>query len=130
MDASQCPDLVPVVAVLGALSKGTTRIVKAERLRIKESDRLKAMAKELSKLGAGIRETQDGLIISGQNILKGGTVNSWSDHRIAMALAIASFRCEEPVVIENSDVISKSYPDFWRDFIELGGIIDEFDFRE
>jgi len=130
VDASQCPDLVPVIAVLGAFGKGTTRIVKAERLRIKESDRLKAMAKELSKLGAWIRETQDGLIISGQDMLKGGTVNSWGDHRIAMALAIASIRCEEPVVIENSDVISKSYPDFWRDFIELGGIIDEFDFRE
>lgn len=125
IDASDCPDLVPVLSVLGALSKGTTRIVNAGRLRIKESDRLKSMAQELSKLGADIKETEDGLIIEGKEKLKGGTVNSWNDHRVAMALSIASIRCEEPVVIENSSSVKKSYPEFYEHFEMLGGIVNE-----
>lgn len=125
IDASQCPDIVPVLAVLGALSKGTTRIINAERLRIKESDRLKAIATELNKLGADVKELEDGLVIEGKEKLKGGTVNSWNDHRIAMALAIASIKCTEPVIITGSEAVRKSYPDFWKDFASLGGKIDE-----
>ncbi|MEG2353946.1 MAG: 3-phosphoshikimate 1-carboxyvinyltransferase [Clostridium sp.] len=125
IDASQCPDLVPIVSVLAALSEGQTRIVKAERLRIKESDRLKAMCTELNKLGADVQETEDGLIINGKECLKGGRVNSWNDHRIAMALAIASIKCREEVIIENSTVVDKSYPRFWDDFKMLGGRINE-----
>ncbi|MCT4620006.1 MAG: 3-phosphoshikimate 1-carboxyvinyltransferase [Marinisporobacter sp.] len=125
IDASQCPDLVPILAVLGSLSKGTTKIVNAARLRIKESDRLKAMATELSKLGADIKELEDGLEIHGREKLKGGVVDSWNDHRIAMALAIASIKCSEPVIIQNSDAVKKSYPRFWQDFEKLGGQINE-----
>ncbi|MCM8711601.1 3-phosphoshikimate 1-carboxyvinyltransferase [Clostridium sp. SYSU_GA19001] len=126
IDASQCPDLVPILAVLGALSEGTTRIINAARLRIKESDRLKSTTTELNKLGADIKELQDSLIIHGKKKLKGGIVDSWNDHRIAMALSIASIKCTEPVIITNSDAVKKSYPEFFKDFATLGGKLDEW----
>lgn len=124
IDGSECPDLVPILATLGALSKGTTRIINAGRLRIKESDRLKAMDTELKKLGADISETEDGLLIHGKDFLDGGTVDSWNDHRIAMALAIASIKCKDTVTITNSQAVNKSYPKFWDDFVILGGKIN------
>jgi 3-phosphoshikimate 1-carboxyvinyltransferase len=128
MDASDCPDLVPIMAVAAALAEGTTRIVNAERLRHKESDRLKAISVELNKLGAKIMETEDGLIIEGVKTLKGGTrVWSHNDHRIAMALTVASTVCEKPVIIEGMEAINKSYPNFIEDFKELGGKIYELD---
>lgn len=125
IDASQCPDIVPILAVLGALSEGKTEIIRAERLRIKESDRLKAIASELNQLGAEVYEQEDGLIIFGKDYLHGGIVDSWNDHRIAMALAIASIRCREPVILTNSSTVKKSYPNFFEDFKKLGGKIDE-----
>lgn len=126
IDASDCPDLVPILTVLGALSTGTTKIINASRLRIKECDRLKAISTELNKLGAEVEELEDSLIIKGKEKLKGGTVDSWNDHRIAMALAVASIKCTEPVIITNSDAVLKSYPTFWEDFRKLGGNIDEW----
>lgn len=125
IDVSQCPDLVPILATLASLSKGTTKIINASRLRIKESDRLKAISTELRKLGADITELEDGLIINGKEYLNGGEVDSWNDHRIAMALAIATIRCKEVVVIKNSDCVSKSYPTFWDDFRMLGGNVNK-----
>lgn len=126
IDGSQCPDIIPVLTVLAALSEGTTEIINAERLRIKESDRLKAMATELNKLGADIIEKEAGLIIHGKESLNGGTVESWNDHRIAMALAVAALKCKEPLVIEGSECVSKSYPHFFEDFKRLGGDVDEW----
>jgi len=126
IDAAQCPDLVPILAVLAALSNGTTEIINAERLRIKESDRLKAMSTELNKIGAEVTEKKDGLIIHGKKSLKGGKVQSWNDHRIAMAMAIASLKCEEPLIIEGSECVEKSYPQFFSDFKKLGGDLDEW----
>lgn len=123
IDASQCPDLVPILAVLGALSEGTTKIINAKRLRIKESDRLKAISTELNKIGAQIEELEDGLIIKGQKSLIGGEVESWNDHRIAMALAIASIKCKEKVKIKGYESVTKSYPHFFKDFKYLGGDI-------
>ena len=125
-DASQCPDLVPIVAVLAALSAGKTEIINAARLRIKESDRLKAVSTELNKLGADIRELKDGLVIRGKKQLNGGVVDSWNDHRIAMSLAVAAIKCTEPVIIKNSHAVKKSYPDFWGEYRRLGGNIDEW----
>jgi 3-phosphoshikimate 1-carboxyvinyltransferase len=127
IDASQCPDLVPILAVLGALSEGRTEIVNAQRLRLKESDRLKAISSELGKLGACIMEKPEGLIIDGIKSLRGGRVDSWNDHRIAMALAVAATRCEAPVIISNASCVKKSYPDFWEHYKVLGGRIDERD---
>ncbi len=126
IDASQCPDLVPIAAVLGALSEGTTEIINAARVRIKESDRLKAIAAELNKIGADVVEREDSLLIHGKKWLKGGTVNSWNDHRIAMAMAVASIRCTEKLVIEDSGAVKKSYPHFYEDFKSLGGKVDEW----
>lgn len=124
IDASECPDIVPILAVIGSLSKGTTEIINASRLRLKESDRLKAVATELNKLGADVTEKEDGLLIRGKDKLKGGTVSSWNDHRIAMAMAIASIKCTDTVIIEGSEAVNKSYPNFFEDFKKLGGIIN------
>lgn len=127
IDGSQCPDIIPVLSAVAALAKGRTTVINAGRLRIKECDRLKAVATELSKLGAKIEEQEDGLVIDGVDSLKGGvTVWSWKDHRIAMTLAIASTRCEEPIVIEDYECIGKSYPSFFEDFKMLGGDIHEW----
>ena len=126
INASECPDLVPILAVLASLSEGTTKIINASRLRIKECDRLKAMATELTKLGGDVVETEDGLIIQGAEKLNGGTVDSLNDHRIAMALSVASIRCRQPVIITNSAGVKKSYPKFYKDFEMLGGVINEW----
>jgi len=126
INASECPDLVPILAVLASLSEGTTKIINASRLRIKECDRLKAMATELTKLGGDVAETEDGLIIQGVEKLNGGTVDSWNDHRIAMALSVASIRCRQPVILTNSACVKKSYPKFYKDFEMLGGVINEW----
>lgn len=130
IDAAECPDLVPVLTVLAALSKGTTQIINAARLRFKESDRLSAITSELNKIGADIEEKEDGLIIRGKEFLIGGNVDSWNDHRIAMALAVASIRCKEPVIIKDSSCIKKSYPNFWEHFRELGGNLNEWSLGE
>jgi 3-phosphoshikimate 1-carboxyvinyltransferase len=126
IDGSECPDIIPVLAVLAALSEGTTEIVNAGRLRIKECDRLSAVASELKKLGADIEEKEDGLIIKGKKELIGGEVDSFNDHRIAMALAVAAIRCKEPVTIRDSGCIKKSYPTFWEHYKMLGGKLDEW----
>ena len=126
IDGSQWPDIVPILAVLASLSQGQTKIINAKRLRIKESDRLKAISTELRKLGAHIEELEDGLIIIGKDSLSGGQVDSWNDHRIAMALAIASIKCRKDLIITNSHVVQKSYPHFWEDFKSLGGHVNEF----
>lgn len=131
IDGSQCPDIIPVLSVAAALAKGTTKIIKAGRLRIKECDRLKAVAVELTKLGAKIVEKEDGLIIEGVESLKGGVeVWSWKDHRIAMTLAIAATRCEEPLILKDYECISKSYPSFFEDYRRLGGIASEWNVGE
>lgn len=126
IDVSQCPDIVPILSVIGALSNGTTRIINAGRLRIKESDRLRAIGCELNKIGADVKEMPEGLIINGRETLEGGIVSSWNDHRIAMALAIASIKCRKPLIIKDADCVKKSYPDFWEDFKMLGGNIYEW----
>lgn len=130
IDASNCPDLVPVLTVLASLSEGETKIVNAKRLRIKECDRLYAITKELNKLGANIIELEDSLIISGVNELKGGEVDSHNDHRIVMALAIAATRARGNVIINNPSAVEKSYPNFFKDYFKLGGEGDEFNYRE
>lgn len=130
IDGSQCPDIIPVLTVLAAVSKGETKIINASRLRIKECDRLKAISEELNALGADITELEDGLIIRGKEKLKGGYVKGWNDHRIVMSLAVASLVCEEPVFIQGSDAITKSYPHFFEQFRELGGIVNEWNMEK
>lgn len=127
IDASQCPDIIPVVTVVAALSEGTTKIINAGRLRIKECDRLKAITTELNKLGAKVFEGKDYIEVEGVSTFKGGViVDSWEDHRIAMSLAIASTRCIEPIILKNPQCVKKSYPGFWKDFGGLGGEFHEW----
>ncbi|MGI6085052.1 MAG: 3-phosphoshikimate 1-carboxyvinyltransferase [Acetivibrionales bacterium] len=124
VDVSQCPDLVPAIAVAASQAQGVTVITNAARLRIKESDRLLTTSRELNALGADISETEDGLIITGKSGLLGGEAFGSEDHRIVMALAAASSVCKGPVKIEGYEAVKKSYPDFWEDFITLGGEVE------
>ena len=121
IDAEDCPDLVPVLSALASVSRGRTEIIHAARVRLKECDRLHAMAVELSKLGARIEEKPDGLVIDGVESLTGGTVSSWNDHRIAMSLAVISPKCTAPLTIEGAESVRKSYPAFWKDWEKVAG---------
>lgn len=121
IDASQIPDLVPVLAATSALCRGRTRIFNAQRLRIKESDRLAAMADGLTRLGGHVTQTHGGLIVDGVDRLHGGEVDGCNDHRIVMALSIAALRADGCVIISDAQSIQKSYPAFFKDYNQLGG---------
>ena len=124
VNAEDIPDLVPILTVLACFAKGTSHITGCARLRIKECDRLAAISTELNRLGANIEAGEDSLTIHGVESLHGGECETYSDHRIAMSLAIASQRCTEPIVIKGAQCVSKSYPTFFEDFRKLGGIAD------
>lgn len=114
------PDLAPPIAALLCFADGESRITGAARLRMKESDRLHALATQLSAIGADIREEEDQLVIRGVKELHGGVVDPQNDHRIAMAAAVASIRSKGAVTILDPDCVNKSYPDFWKDFCRQG----------
>lgn len=107
-------DEIPMISVIATQAKGTTTISGAEELRLKESDRLSAMASELSKMGAKIKEKRDGLIIHGPVQLHGTKVKSYSDHRIAMSLAIAALIADGTTKITNFNCVKISFPDFLK----------------
>jgi len=131
IDASQIPDLVPVLATLGALAEGTTAISGASRLRLKESDRLKAMEHCLNTLGASVRQTADGLKIEGAGRLRGGAeISCFCDHRIAMSMAVAALMCDNPVIIEDAQSVNKSWPSFFDDYKKCGGAVNVIDNRK
>lgn len=124
VNASQIPDLVPILTVLGCFAEGTSYIRGCERLRIKECDRLAVISTELNKLGAKVRIEGDMLVIEGVRELHGGECECHTDHRIPMSLSIASQRCTKPVILHGAECVSKSYPNFFEDFRMLGGIAD------
>ena len=121
IDASHIPDLVPILAVTAALSKGETRIGGAARLRIKESDRLTTTQNLINRLGGHCRQFRDGLVIQGVPTLSGGQVDGAGDHRIVMAAAIAALGASSPVTVLGAEAVNKSYPAFFEDFKRLGG---------
>ena len=123
IDASQIPDLVPVLAAVAAVAAGTTLIHGAARLRIKESDRLQSTTTALRALGADVEERADSLVVTGRQRLRGGVSESFSDHRIAMALSVAALGCEGQVTITGAHCVAKSYPDFFKEFASLGGLV-------
>lgn len=129
IDASQIPDLVPVLSVCAAFAKGTTKIINAERLRIKECDRLKATAELLNNLGGKVKELSDGLEITGVSSLKGGNVNGYNDHRIVMSAAVCAARSDEDITATFAMSINKSYPDFYIDYNSIGGKANVLDLR-
>ena len=113
IDMGKWPDVVPTLAVVASFAQGTTHITNVEHLRIKETDRLKAMATELGRLGVDIREERDGLIIRGGSGYHGAEIETYDDHRIAMCFAVASLRVPGIRVLDPG-CVSKSFPDFWK----------------
>lgn len=121
LDASQIPDLVPIIAVTASVCKGTTVITGVQRLRLKESDRIFSTLDGLKRLGVDAGETADGIIIKGTDNISGGEINGFNDHRIVMAFSILSLAAKGEVAISDAQSINKSYPDFFRDYNLLGG---------
>lgn len=121
VDVGDIPDLVPILAVLGCFTKGTSRIVNAARLKIKESDRITAIADALNAIGGKVTAGDDFLEMQHVDKLTGGEVDSCNDHRIVMAAAIAATASDAPVIIRGAEAVNKSYPRFFEDFKALGG---------
>ena len=121
IDASQIPDLVPALAVCASFADGVTRITNAERLRIKESDRLISTAALINSLGGEAKELPDGLVIRGSRTLIGGTVKGFNDHRIVMSAAICAAGSENPIICTDALSVNKSYPGFFDDYNSVGG---------
>ncbi len=112
-DIPRLIDEIPAIAVAATQAEGETIITDAKELRVKESDRLKAVATELKKMGANIDELEDGLIIRGPTKLKGAKVESYDDHRMAMSLSIASLVADGETTIKNPECVNISFPSFY-----------------
>lgn len=121
IDASQIPDLVPALSVCAAFAEGKTRIINAERLRIKECDRLKATADLINALGGKVTELSDGLEIEGVKKLKSGFVEGYNDHRIVMSAGVCAAGLDGEIECTYALSINKSYPDFYTDYNSIGG---------
>ena len=112
-------DEIPILAVAAALAEGKTVIKDAQELRVKESDRISAVAESLRRMGVPVDEFADGMEITGGQKLKGAEINSLGDHRIAMAFAIAGLFAEGETVIKGVECIETSYPGFIRELKQL-----------
>ncbi len=121
----EIPDLIdelPLVAVAGALAQGRTVIRDAAELRVKESDRIRSVVDNLTRMGVKVEETPDGMIIEGPARLKGGvTIDSYGDHRLPMAMSVLAMYADSPVRMSDIGCVNKSYPDFWNDLRKVGG---------
>jgi len=112
VDAADVPDLVPTLAVLAAVAKGRTTIYNAEHLRIKEIDRIEGCYANLKSLGINVEKRRDGLVIEGGNI-EGGVVDSFGDHRMALAFSLLGLVAEKGVLVKNAEVVSVSFPNYF-----------------
>lgn len=112
-------DEIPMIAALATLAEGTTVIKDSAELKVKESNRIRAMVTDLTKLGADVVETEDGMIIHGGKTLHGGIVHSYYDHRIAMTFAILRLAIKENVAITDTNCVNISYPNFFEDLKSL-----------
>jgi len=110
-------DEIPVFSVAALFADGVTVIKNAEELKVKESNRIATMTKELCKMGADVRETDDGMIINGNASLVGSEVESYNDHRVAMSLAVAALMANNKTIINNAECVAISFPAFF-DFLE------------
>ena len=113
-------DEIPMIAVMAAFAEGTTVIKDAKELKVKESDRILVMAENLSRMGADITPTDDGMIIHGGKPLHGAEIDSYQDHRVAMSFAVAGLLCDGPLSIKGGDCVKISYPEFYEDLYRLG----------
>lgn len=119
IDAENIPDLVPILSLVAVKAKGTTKVINAGRLRIKESDRIETTVKLINSLGGVAKELDEGMEIIGTGELVGGKVSSFNDHRIAMMAGIASTISKENIELTGEEAVQKSYPNFWKDLIEV-----------
>lgn len=132
LDGSETPDIIPILSLKAAVSGKKIEIVNIERLRIKESDRLKATVEELSKINFDLIEKKDSILINSREDLKANKnekivyLSSHLDHRIAMMIAIAATCYDGEILLDNLDCVKKSYPNFWEVFLSLGGKIYEY----
>ena len=113
-------DEFPVFAVLATQAEGVTTVRDAEELRIKESDRISALAAELQRMGIAITERTDGFSINGPQLLSAATVNSRADHRLAMSLAVAALLAQGESTVERAEAVHESFPGFASALRELG----------
>lgn len=125
IDASQCPDIIPVMAVACALAQGTSQILNAGRLRIKECDRLHATCEALEKCGVRVIEKEDMMIIFGVDYFTKADLSSYNDHRMAMMEAVMATRALGDLRLDDRQCVAKSYPNFFEDYKKLGGSLDE-----
>ncbi|MDD1725723.1 MAG: 3-phosphoshikimate 1-carboxyvinyltransferase [Euryarchaeota archaeon] len=123
IDASDIPDLVPILAVLGAYAEGTTDILNVSNLRYKETDRLAAIITELRKMQVDIKQVHDVLRIKGGSP-KGASLSGYGDHRIVMALAVAALAADGQTQIDTAESVKVSYPDFFDDIFALGANLE------
>ena len=123
IDLSDCPDLLPPLAVMAAVREGKTYFVNGARLRLKESDRLSTVCQLLNALGGKAEEGADSLTVTGVSTLSGGIVDGCNDHRIVMAAAVAAAACRQPVTIRGAQAVNKSYPNFFDHYTKLGGAV-------
>ena len=132
LDGSETPDIIPILSLKAAVSGKKIEIVNIERLRIKESDRLKATVEELSKLNFDLIEKKDSILINSRENFKVNknekivSLSAHSDHRVAMMIAIATTCYDGEILLDNLDCVKKSYPNFWEVFLSLGGKIYEY----
>lgn len=144
VDASNCPDLFPIISVLAAFSQGTSRIAGLGRLANKESDRAKAIYDMLTQMGVDVQRDGDELVIRGYSLtqrllarlpirsgvpaasasgvpglLKGGAYTSHHDHRMVMALKVAALGADSPIIIDDEDCVAKSFPSFLEMYARL-----------
>ncbi|HOK79301.1 MAG TPA: 3-phosphoshikimate 1-carboxyvinyltransferase [bacterium] len=123
IDLNSTPDALPAFAVLGCVAEGTTKLYNVPQARIKETDRIRVMAQELSKMGANIQEIEDGLIIR-KSILKGASVNGHKDHRVVMALTLAGLIAEGETVVSDAECVAITFPEFFSMMKNLGANIE------
>lgn len=124
VDVSDSPDLAPILVVLASSCHGVSEISGVSRLRFKESNRIEALTSQLGKMGLKIRASGDHITVEGPSRLKGAVIDPSSDHRIAMACAVAALKAQGETVIRNASCVNKSYPDFYRDLKSLGASVE------
>ncbi len=124
IEVDETPDLLPVLAAYAAKRWGICRFTKAARLRLKESDRLEAAAALIRGCGGEAEAGADSLTVWGKERLSGGTVDAAGDHRMVMAAAVLAGLSDGPVTVRGYEAVNKSYPDFFADYIALGGAVN------
>jgi 3-phosphoshikimate 1-carboxyvinyltransferase len=107
-------DEIPVLAVLGAGSEEGLLVGDAQELRIKETDRIATVAENFKRMGSQVEVTPDGMRVPGQQTFRAAAFDSFGDHRIAMAFAVAALRCDGESTIDNAEAASVSFPEFWN----------------